>query len=208
MVFYPKWTTNDTNYETKIYYNLVTENGGYIKGLTWNLDNYTFDEYETGAVNLNAGTKYYIVDASDSTIKYGPYTVDKTSTYKMYFSVENSWNGSNVYIESVVKTYYFSVKNWTDTIYAYLWNETTNAELSKWPGTIMTYVETNSYGEKIFKIDVDLSLYDHIIFTHGSNGVASGSKTIDIDLTSISSNGFYLKEKNSDGYYEYGTYSR
>ena len=72
----------------------------------------------------------------------------------------------------------------------------------------MTYVETNDYGEKIYKIDIDTTLYDYIIFTHGSNDQATGSQSVDILLTSTSKNGFYLTQKNSNGKYEYGTYQR
>ena len=207
IVFYPKWIASD-NYETKIYYNLVTENGGYIKGLTWNLDNYTFDEYETGLVELTAGTKYYVVKSDDETVKYGPYTVNETGNYKMYFSEENSWDGSNVYITSVNTRIYFSnAKHWSDTIYVYLWNSTTNAKPASWPGVEMTYLETNSYGEEIYYIDVDLSLYDSIIFSHGTNKTVV-TQTVDIKLSNSSSNGYYVTNKNSQGKYEVGTYSR
>lgn len=206
-VFYPKWIPN-ADYKTKTYYNLTLLDGTIIKGFTWNLDNYTFDEYETGVINLNANTEYYVVSTSNTSIKYGPYKVASSGNYKLYFSEENLWNDSNLYIESTVRTIYFSNKNWSDTVYAYVWNGNSGKYMDSWPGVEMVYVETNSYGEKVYKIDVDLNQYDHIIFTHGSNGVQSGSQTVDIDLLNVSANGFYLKDKNSSGKYEYGTYSR
>jgi hypothetical protein len=208
VVFYPKWITNDTNYETKIFYNLVDETGGYIKGLTWNLDNYKFDEYETGVVELSSNTKYYIVSVDDETIKYGPYTISESGRYKIYFSEENFWDGSNVYIDKTETRIYFSnAKHWSDTIYVYLWNSTTDAKPTSWPGAVMTYLETNGYGEQIYYIDVDLSLYDSVIFSHGTNGKVV-TQTIDISLSNITSNGFYVTNKNAEGKYEIGTYSR
>ena len=207
-VFYPKWVNND-DYKNKVYYNLTLSDGTIVTGLTWNLDNYNFDEYETEPVKLTENTEYYVVSTTDSTIKYGPYKVDTTGGYTIYFSEDYTWDGKNVYFASNVKTIYFSCPTgWTDTVYIYIWNGTTNSKLSSWPGVEMTYVETNDYGQKIYKIDIDLSLYDHIVFTHGSNGVATGSQTVDISLIENTDNGFYLTEKNSSGKYQYGTYSR
>ena len=212
VVFYPKWVA-DTNYETKIYYNLVTETGAYIKGLTWNLDNYTFDEYETGVVELNAGTKYYIVSVDDENVKYGPYTVAETGKYKMYFSEENSWDGSNVYISAISKTFYITNnKKWTDTIYVYLWNSSTNEYPKSWPGVEATYVETNSYGESIYMIEVDVSKYDMMIISHGTiNADGSyklSSQTIDLVIANYSKNGFYFTDKNTDKKYQVGTWNK
>lgn len=205
-VFYPKWTAVD-DWKTKIYYNLIDENGTIIKGLTWNLDNYTFDEYETGAVRLEANTNYYIVLVNDDTAKYGPYTVKTTGTYKLYFSEDNLWDGQHVYIASNTITLYFSnSKRWSDTIYAYVWNSATGKTEHYWPGEELTFVETNGYGEDIYKIEVDLSLYDMIIFSHGTDGVIA-TQTVDISLLEYTNNGFYVTEK-VNGKYQIGTYSR
>ena len=125
----------------------------------------------------------------------------------MYFSEENSWDGSNVYIAANTKRIYFSdSKRWTDTIYAYVWNSTTGSFSVSWPGAEMTYLETNSYGEQIYYIDVDLSMYDMIIFSHGTDGNIV-TQTVDVSLTTYTNNGFYVTDK-VDGKYEIGTYSR
>ena len=106
-----------------------------------------------------------------------------------------------------MKRIYFSdSKRWTDTIYAYVWNSTTGSFSVSWPGAEMTYLETNSYGEEIYYIDVDLSLYDMIIFSHGSDRIVV-TQTIDISLTTYTNNGFYVTDK-VNGKYEIGTYSR
>ena len=212
-VFYPKWEAV-SNYETKIYYNLVTSTGGYIKGLTWNLDNYTYLEYESGAVKLESGVTYYIVSVDNPEVKYGPYKVDKTSTYKLYFSEDYLWGDSNIYVEDCVKRIYFSnSKRWTDTIYAYLWNSATGEKNANWPGVAMTYLENNDYGEQIYYIDVDLTLYDSIIFLHGSSdGSTLNTQTVDISLTANKNNGFYVTDKikvdDNKEKYQFGTYNR
>lgn len=210
-VFYPKWEISNDVY-TKEYYNLVDSANNKVKGLTWNIDNYTFYEYETGEVYLAFGENYY-VQTLDGNKKWGPYTVSDSGNYKIYFSEEHYWNvntdkQSNVYIAKSVSTIYFSnAKRWTDTIYAYLWSSTSNDILKSWPGTEMTYLEINNYGEEVYTIEFDSSKYDMIIFSHGSNGTIH-SQTVNISLKENTRNGFYVTSKNSEGKYQYGTYSR
>ena len=42
---------------------------------------------------------------------------------------------------------------------------------------LLSIVSTNSYGQKIYKIEADLSKYDHIIFNNGGS-----SQTLDIAI--------------------------
>lgn len=210
-VFYPKWVASD-DYASKIYYNLVLENGTVVKGLTWNLDNYTFDEYETGDVTLNANTNYYIVSTSNSNVKYGPYTVNTTGGYKIYFSEDNLWDGRNVYIANTMKTIYVTNnKRWSDTLYAYVWNSSSGKPSVSWPGTSLTFVETNTYGEDIYKFDIDASLYDMIILSHGTmtNGSFKlSSQTVDLKLSDYTTNAFYFTDKDANGKYLVGTWNK
>ena len=130
----------------------------------------------------------------------------------MYFSEDNLWDGINIYIAKTTKTIYFTNnKHWTDTIYAYVWNDSTGERLDNWPGVEMEYVETNSYGEEIYKIEVNLSKYDHIIISHGSyqNGdFKLSSQTIDLKLSDYDNNAFYVTSKNSEGKYDVGTWNK
>ena len=210
-VFYPKWVSPD-DWANKIYYNLVTSTGAYIKGLTWNLDNYTFDEYETGVVELTAGVSYYIVKASDASVSYGPYTVNETNKYKMYFSEDNSWDGSNVYIASALKRYYVTNnKGWTDGLFVYMWNSSTNTPQSSWPGVALTYLETNTYGEKIYYFDADTATYDCFILSHGTLSGTSyklSSQTNDLKFADYTTNAFYFTEKDASGKYLIGTWNK
>lgn len=208
IVFYPKWIYNDLDYATKVYFNLVTESGTVVKGFTWNLDNYTFVEYESGAVTLEANTNYYVISTSDPTVKYGPYTVSSTGGYKLYFSEDNLWDGKNIYIAATTTKFYITNnKRWGDTLYVYLWNSSTGKPAATWPGVALTKLETNGYGEDIYVLEVDLSLYDMFIISHGSNGVAV-SQTIDLKFSDYTTNGFWFKDKNASGKYEVGTWNK
>ena len=52
----------------------------------------------------------------------------------------------------------------------------------------MTYVTTNSYGEKIYKYTVPTSKYIFVIF---NNGASTASQTIDLPLGSVKNQGYY-----------------
>lgn len=210
-VFYPKWKSN-SDVLNKEYYSLVNSSDTKVAGLTWNLDNYEFYEYQVKNVYLAFGEQYYVKSLSSSKT-WGPYTVDESGTYNLYFSEDHLWNAntdqaSNVYIASNLERIYFTnVKGWSDTIYAYVWNDSSNQYYKSWPGVEMTYLENNSYGQQVYVIDVDTSLYDMIVFSHGTNKVIV-TQTVDISLTSTDDNGFYVTNKNSSGKYEVASYSR
>ena len=203
-VFYPKWNLNG-NYTTDIYYNLVTSTGTVVKGLVWNFDNYTYDEYETGIVALKANTTYYI-ESLDKAQKWGPYIVSESADYKVYFSPDYYWDREtpterNAYFAKQVyeiAVYFSNNKHWSGTIKAYIWNSSTNKPLASWPGTAMEKVKTNEYGEDIYKVVVDLSLYDCIIFTNGTN------QTVDISLKDVvSGTGYYISSGKNVSTYKY-----
>lgn len=210
-VFYPKWKET-TDVLNKEYYSLTNSSGTKVAGLTWNLDNYEFYEYEAKNIYLVFGEQYY-VKSLETNKSWGPYTVKESGTYNIYFSEDHVWNAntdeaSNIYIGSNSKKIYFTnVKGWSDTIYAYVWNDSSNQYYKSWPGVEMTYLENNGYGQQVYVIDVDTSLYDMIIFSHGTNKVVV-TQTVDISLTSTNDNGFYVTNKNSSGKYEIATYSR
>ena len=206
-VFYPKYTFEE-NVLTKDYYYLTDESGNRVKGLTWNLDNFDFYEYETGKVSLTANAKYYI-KRIDNSKSWGPYTVNTTGSYKIYFSEEHLWaidteKERNIYIESVNITIYFTNNyRWSNTIYAYAWNSESGKFKKSWPGTAMEVVKTNSYGETIYKINLDKEEFNYIIFNNGS-----GNQTIDIDISSAYSGlGYYINggsgKSHTVGTYDY-----
>ena len=211
-VFYAIWTYK-YDYTTRVYYNLVDGSNNYVKGLTWNYDNYSFYEYESGEVTLKKGVTYYIQSVDNPSEKYGPYTVSSSGIYKLYFSDEHVWDdGRNIYIAEVTKTIYFTNnKGWTDTICIYMWNKTDGVNSYGWPGIVMEYDSTNDYGQAVYKVTVNLSKYDHIIFSHGTfygDYYETSSQTIDLKLSNYTNNGFYVTEKNSEGKYNIGTWKK
>ena len=99
-------------------------------------------------------------------------------------------------------TVYFSNNVSWRTVNAYVYNEEKQAELKAWPGTAMTYHETNELGEDIYKFTVDVSEYNRIIFNNGT------SQTMNAALT-VASSGYFVtsqtpKKAMQVGVYAYG----
>ena len=122
--------------------------------------------------------------------------VDSSSDILSSNSESESTNSSS--IDTSTKTLYFSSNKGWSSVYCYLWNS--NGDNS-WPGTQMTYISNNSYGEEQYSITFD-SAYVNAIFTNNS-----GEQTIDINISQISSGtGFYLTDK-SNGKWGVGTFA-
>lgn len=66
--------------------------------------------------------------------------------------------------------YLKNAANWNESFFAYIWNDKGN--LTDWASApVMTYVSTDSDGNKIYKYENDnLSTYNSIIFRYGTNG--------------------------------------
>ena len=97
---------------------------------------------------------------------------------------------------NVIKLYFADAFNWasaTNPMYVYTWGG--NAINAQWPGVEATYVGLDSADRKVYSYDVDLSLYDHIIFHVGEN------KTQDIDISSaVNNQGYIPVGEFSNGY--------
>lgn len=207
VTFYPKWNYPSDIY-TKDYYYLVDQNGVTIDGFVWNYDNFDFYEYEIKNIKLKAGT--YKVKSLDKSIIYETFEVTKDAKYSIYFSEDKLWNNQgisrHIYLAEVITTiniYFTNNRRWDGTITAYYWNNTTSTPHSSWPGSAMKLEKTNEYGENIYKVTIDLELYDYVIFTNGS------SQSQDIPLTLESNNlGFYCSgTKDSKGHHIMSTYN-
>lgn len=104
--------------------------------------------------------------------------------------------------EDEIITVYFSNNKFWDEVYVYLWDSGSKEFMTPWPGDLMELVTKNDFNEDIYKVEVDLSLYDMLIFSDGKN-----SQTIDIDLYYIDDGtGFYLLNDLIDGKYDVSTY--
>ncbi len=94
---------------------------------------------------------------------------------------------------------YFTTSDWT-RVYAYVWTTSSGAEAKAWPGIAMEFVETNPYGQRVYKFTIDPQ-YDNIIYNDGS-----GKQTVDLKLDGTPNMGYYISGQDSSGKYTCGTY--
>ena len=117
-------------------------------------------------------------------------------TYSFYILKDrNAEEGKNVYVgytsgtpavPNVIKLYFSDVFEWAsgeNKMYAYVWGESGNKVA--WPGEEATYVGLDNADKKAYSFDVDISIYDHIIFHVGD------TKTQDIDISGAIDNQGY-----------------
>lgn len=95
-------------------------------------------------------------------------------------------------------TVYFSNNYYWSKVNAYIYNYETDSPMTQWPGSKMEYVKKNNEGEDVYKVNVDLSKYDRIIFNNGTD------QTTNTPLTALSS-GFFIRSENY-GKYVVGVY--
>ena len=70
-------------------------------------------------------------------------------------------------VKNNIPIYFTNNKKWSK-VYAYLFNSETGASQKAWPGTQMTNYTTNSLGENVYSMTVDVTKYDRVIFNNGS----------------------------------------
>lgn len=113
---------------------------------------------------ISFSSAYSLVIKEEETVSFGiTQAVEESTVHRFYFT--NSWSWSNVY--------------------AYIWNNTSQVNKSSWPGETMTYLYNNEYNQSVYYVDVDMALYDYIIFTNNS-----GNQTVDISLTDAINGGY------------------
>lgn len=200
VTFYPKW-----NYSNE-YYQLVTGTGSLVGKFVLNEDNFDFYEYEIKEKVLEATT--YYVKSLDGNTTYQEFSIGKRGTYSVYFSEDKLWTDQDtprhVYIRHDKYDIYFTnALNWEGKLYAYYWNEGSNDKKAEWPGVEMEYIKNNTQGQSIYKCQIDLVQYEHVIFTNGS------VQTVDIDLTGVTNNQAYYTtdSKDGSGKYKCGTWT-
>ena len=141
-------------------------------------------------------TSEYATGTSDGNLK-----VKTTGTYNIDFYFESSY-GNHVIISPVgepepttIKTFYFTnSKYWEGTIYAHVWKG--DSPLAAWPGTQMTFVEHNDFGQDVYSFTFNTALYDTIIFNNGS------AQTSDISLTDFgTNNACYINDSGAVVFY-------
>ena len=92
-------------------------------------------------------------------------------------------NAERIYIET---KYFFNSGASNESVNAYCWSSSVNRN-NGWPGLTTTWVEDLADSKKIFYFDVDVSLYDRVLFTKLVNDSFS-LKTADIQMSSFESN--------------------
>ena len=100
------------------------------------------------------------------------------------------------------KTIYFSNNKYWTSVYAYAWTGETY-HLGAWPGTAMTYVETNDYGEDIYSVTLPASAdgIEGVIFHNNS-----GTQTVNV-VPGVDGTGYYCTDADAKGEFEVGTYT-
>ena len=83
-------------------------------------------------------------------------------------------------------------QHWSGTIYCYYWADDGTAP-AEWPGTQMTFVKTNDYGEDVYSIDVPSS-YTNLIFTNNAKKQTN-------DIVYDGSEGYYASTTTSTDLY-------
>ena len=103
---------------------------------------------------------------------------------------------------SAEKTIYFSNNKHWNTVYAYAWTGDTY-HLGAWPGVQMEYVETNTYGEKVYRVTLPASAegIDGLIFHNNA-----GTQTVDL-VPGSNNTGYYCTDANEEGKFACGTYA-
>lgn len=148
----------------------------------------------------------YFKDATDyfaSGTENGNVVVKQAGTYKIEVNlaektvtvykdgnkiVDNAGGGNGGSDLTGFITLYFTITNGWENVMYYVWAGST--PVVAWPGQQAEYVETNDFGQKVFKCTVDLSQANMIIFNNGNGG--EGNQTHDISLAGVENNtGFY-----------------
>lgn len=202
-IIYGLWTPI-ISLEQMDFFDIVDSLGNEVGTFKLNTSNMSYVEYKSTFNAPSGEFTFYIRKRSDETLIYGPYKVATKTTYSLYFSEDYVWdvgtsNASHLYIARF-DIYFSNAAKWSNVHY-YAWNKVSGTYHTSWPGSKMTYVKTNEYGEDIYKVTLNLAKYDYIIFSNGS-----GSQTVDISLANLTNNTGYYTTTQAGGKYNVGKY--
>ena len=92
-----------------------------------------------------------------------------------------------------IDIYFTNNMGWSKVNY-YCWGATAMT----WPGAQMTLDSTNDMGQQVYKVTVDPSVYQNIIFNNGLGG--NNNQTVDITIdTTTAKIGYYISGTDSSG---------
>lgn len=85
-------------------------------------------------------------------------------------------------------------------------NSGSNASETSWPGTSAIWTANNEYSQGIYRLVVDLSSFDTIIFNNGYSG--GNNQTVNIPLSALTgtNNAFYLTDNGNENNRGYGVW--
>lgn len=90
-------------------------------------------------------------------------------------------------VDPKITIHFSNNKNWK-TVYAYVYDYASGTPAAAWPGTAMTDSTVNSYGETVYSMEIDTSVYDRIIFSNGTE------QTTDTPVT-VANSGYFIQNK-------------
>ena len=96
-------------------------------------------------------------------------------------------------VPDTIEIYFTNNLGWSKVNY-YCWG---TANMT-WPGAQMTLDSTNDMGQQVYKVTVDPSVYQNIIFNNGLSG--NNNQTVDITIdTTTAKIGYYISGTDSSG---------
>ena len=104
-------------------------------------------------------------------------------------------------IPDKIDIYFTNNIGWSKVNY-YCWG----AAQMTWPGAQMTFDSKNEMGQDVYKVTVNPSVYQNIIFNNGAGGDANQTVDITID-TSSAKIGYYISDPESYGKKSVGTWN-
>lgn len=142
---------------------------------------------EKASYTLNGTTKSFtnsvtLTITSTSTLSVSASNGSKTASASATYTIEKTP------VSDMITVYFSNNGGWSN-VYAYTWGGSKNT--ASWPGTKMTFVKTNEYGESIYKAEI-ASDVKGLIFSNGS-----GKQTVDITTGIKNGNGYYLTTNGS-----------
>ncbi len=96
-------------------------------------------------------------------------------------------------VKDIITIHFTNNKKWTP-VNAYFYNRSTGAALKEWPGIELSDYTLNAKGEQVYSADVDVTLYDRVIFNSGTK------QTTEIPVTKASS-GYSIHGRVGKKYY-------
>ncbi len=102
-------------------------------------------------------------------------------------------------MDTNITIYFSNNQKWTK-VNAYLYNESAGTQNAEWPGKAMTLHSTNTYGEQIYMMKVDVSEFNRVVFNNGT------SQSMNAAL-SVASSGFYIAKNTPKSAMPLGVYA-